>query len=256
MILPPATEGRLLRGKTAVITGCLQGIGLATLDLFAEQGANVFACAQAPSDAFLAHCEDLAKRHDVQITPTFFDLLDDAAVKQGALTIHKKGVPIDALINVAGANRDALFHMVTMDQLKFTFQVNFFAQIVFTQYITRSMLRNKKGSVVNIASITGVDGNVGQLAYAGSKAAVIAATKTMSAELAPQGIRVNAVAPGVIATAMTASARSGSLDSVLARSKLGRMGEAREVAGVCLYLASDMSSFITGQVLRVDGGIA
>jgi len=245
----------LLRGKTAVVTGCLQGIGRATLDLFAAHGANVFACCQAPSEEFSIHCAELARTHGVQIMPLYFDLLDDAALKQAAVAIQKTGMPVDALVNVAGVNKDALFHMVTMEQLRLTFQINLFSQIVFTQYITRLMLRHKKGSVINIASITGIDGNPGQLAYAASKAALIAATKTMSAELGPQGIRVNAVAPGVIATAMTAAVPSGGLSRLLARSKIARMGEPVEVANVCLYLASDRTSFVTGQVIRVDGGI-
>lgn len=249
------SQHMLLRGKTAVVTGCLQGIGRATLDLFAAHGANVFACCQAPSEEFSIHCAELARTHGVQIMPLYFDLLDDAALKQAAVAIQKTGMPVDALVNVAGVNKDALFHMVTMEQLRLTFQINLFSQIVFTQYITRLMLRHKKGSVINIASITGIDGNPGQLAYAASKAALIAATKTMSAELGPQGIRVNAVAPGVIATAMTAAVPSGGLSRLLARSKIARMGEPVEVANVCLYLASDRTSFVTGQVIRVDGGI-
>jgi 3-oxoacyl-[acyl-carrier protein] reductase len=249
------SQTMLLKTKTAVVTGCLQGIGRATLDLFAAHGANVFACAQAPSDEFSSHCAELARLRGVQIMPLYFDLLDDGAVKQAALAIQKMGMPVDALVNVAGVNKDALFHMVTMEQLRLTFQINLFSQIAFTQYITRIMLRHKKGSVINIASITGIDGNPGQLAYAASKAAVIAATKTMSAELGPQGIRVNAVAPGVIATAMTAAVPSEALSRLLARSKLARIGEPAEVAKVCLYLASDRASFVTGQVVRVDGGI-
>ena len=248
-------EFLLLKGKTAVVTGCLQGIGRATLDLFAAHGASVFACGQAPSDEFSSHCAGLARTYGVQIMPLYFDLLDDGAVKQAAVAIQKMGMPVDALVNVAGMNKDALFHMVTMEQLRLTFQINVFSQIAFTQYITRIMLRHKKGSVINIASIAGMDGNPGQLAYAASKAAVIAATKTMSAELGPQGIRVNAVAPGVIATAMTAAVPGEVLSRLLARSKLARIGEPAEVAKVCLYLASDRASFVTGQVVRVDGGI-
>ena len=245
----------LLQDKTAVVTGCLQGIGRATLDLFAAHGANVFACCQIASDEFSSHCSELAKQHGVQIIPLYFDLLDDAAVKQGAVAIQKTGLPLDVLVNVAGMNKDALFHMVTMEQLRLTFQINVFSQIAFTQYITRIMLRHKQGSVINIASIAGMDGNPGQLAYAASKAAVIAVTKTMAAELGPLGIRVNAVAPGVIATAMTAAVPGEALARLRARSKLLRVGEPVEVAKVCLYLASDRASFITGQVIRVDGGM-
>lgn len=251
----PILSTMLLQGKTAVVTGCIQGIGRETLDLFAAHGANVFACAQSATDEFSVHCAELAAKHGVKVLPLYFDLLDEGSIKQAAIDILKAGMPVDALVNVAGVNIDALFHMVTMEQLRLTFQINVFSQIVLTQYITRIMLRQNKGSVINIASITGIDGNPGQLAYAASKAAVIAATKTMASELGPRGIRVNAVAPGVIATAMTAAVQGDSLSKVLARSKIQRMGKPEEVANVCLYLASDMSSFVTGQVIRVDGGI-
>jgi 3-oxoacyl-[acyl-carrier protein] reductase len=186
----------LLAGKTAVITGCLQGIGQATLVAFARQGANLFACVQQEDEAFLAFIRDLSEEHGVSITPVSFDLLDDASIKNAAMTIQKAKQPIDILVNVAGITLDALFPMVTLAQMQKTFTINFFSQMVFTQYMTRLMLRNKRGSIINIASISGLDGNVGQLSYSASKAAMVAATKTLSAELAPQGIRVNAVAPG------------------------------------------------------------
>ncbi|OOB84649.1 3-oxoacyl-ACP reductase [Leclercia adecarboxylata] len=245
----------LLAGKTAVITGCLQGIGKSTLITFARQGANLFACIQQGDVAFLTFIDELAEEHGVTITPVCFDLLDDASIKQAAMTIQKTKQPIDILVNVAGVTMDALFPMVTMDQLQKTFSINFFSQMVFTQYITRLMLRNKRGCILNIASISGVDGNAGQLAYSASKAAMIAATKTLSAELAPQGIRVNAVAPGVIQTAMTENLPESVLSGKLSAAALPRLGLAEEVAKTLCWLASDAASYVTGQVIRVDGGI-
>ena len=246
----------LLQGKNAVITGCLQGIGKATLEIFAQNGANVFACVQKESTEYSEYISTLSEKNNVEIIPVYFDLLDEQAIKNGVSVIQKTKKPIDILVNVAGVAFDALFHMVTMEQLKKTFEINFFSQIYFTQYITKLMLKNPNGgSVVNISSISALDGNPGQLSYSSSKAALIAASKTMSAELAPKGIRVNAIAPGVIDTAMTANLPEEAMNRQMARSDLKRLGLPEEVAGAILYLASDMSKYVTGQVIRVDGGI-
>ncbi|MDR3279824.1 MAG: SDR family oxidoreductase [Synergistaceae bacterium] len=245
----------MLKGKNAVITGCLQGIGRATLECFARNGANVFACCQREESAFGAHIAALSEECGVEIIPVYFDLSDEGAIKSGAQAIQKSKKPVDILVNIAGAAFDALFHMITMEQLKRTFEINFFSQIFFTQYITKLMLRQGRGSVVNISSISALDGNPGQLSYSSSKAALIAATKTLSRELAPKGIRVNAVAPGVIDTAMTADLPEEAMSRLMTKSELKRLGLPEEVAGVILYLASDLSSFVTGQVIRVDGGI-
>lgn len=245
----------MLSGKTAVITGCLQGIGRSTMDMFAENGANVFACCQSANDDFSRHVEELSPKYDVRIIPIYFDMLDEAAIKQGVRDIQKSKMNVDVLVNIAGANIDALFHMVTMDQLRKTFEINFFSQILFTQYITRLMLKQGKGSVINVSSISAIDGNIGQLSYSASKGAIISATKTMAQELGPKGIRVNAIAPGVIQTAMTAGLPHEALTRLLSRSNLDRVGLPSEVANVIMYLASDMSSFVTGQIIRIDGGI-
>lgn len=245
----------MLNAKTAVITGCLQGIGKATLETFARAGATVFACCQSSDPTFTDFIAELSEKYHAEIIPVYFDLQDNDAIKQAAMTIQKTKKPIDILVNIAGANFDANFQMVTLDQLQKTFTINFFSQIAFTQYIARIMLRQKKGSIINISSISALDGNPGQLAYASAKAAWIAATKTMSAELAPQGVRVNAIAPGVISTAMTAALSEEVMARQMARCNLGRPGLPEEVANTLLWLSSDASSYTTGQVIRVDGGM-
>jgi 3-oxoacyl-[acyl-carrier protein] reductase len=191
----------------------------------------------------------------VWITPLYFDLLDPEQIKKAAHSIRETKQPVDVLVNIAGMTHDALFHMITMDQMKKVFEVNVFSQMLLTQYITKNMLRHKSGSVIFISSISAIDGNPGQLSYTASKAAIIGATKTLSSELAGYGIRVNAVAPGVIKTDMTANLPAEVMERLMAKSDLKHMGLPNEVAEVILFLASDMASYITGQIIRIDGGI-
>jgi 3-oxoacyl-[acyl-carrier protein] reductase len=247
--------GMLLKGKNAVITGCLKGIGNATLELFAQNGANVWACCQYEDPVFESQIKKLAVENNVWIKPLYFDLLDPEQIKSAAHTIRESKQSIDVLVNIAGMTHDALFQMTTMEQMKKVFEVNFFSQMLLTQYITKYMLRQKSGSVINISSISAIDGNPGQLSYSASKAAIIGATKTLSAELAGSGIRVNALAPGVIKTEMTQGMPPDVLAKLMAKSDLKHMGLPVEVAGVIVFLASDLSSYVTGQVIRVDGGI-
>ncbi len=245
----------LLEGKTAVVTGCLQGIGRATLDLFAENGADVFACCQTETDEFSNHITLLQEQFGVEVVPIYFDLSDENTIKKAARDIQQRKKRIDVLVNIAGMTKDALFEMVTMEQLHQIFEINFFSQIMFTQYMVKIMTKYGEGSIINMSSISALDGNPGQLAYTSSKASWIAATKTMSAELGPKGIRVNAIAPGVIATAMQENLPAEALDRQMAKSNIKRMGLPSEVASAIMYLASDLSSFVTGQTIRVDGGI-
>lgn len=246
----------LLKGKTAVITGCMQGIGRATLDLFAKEGADIFACCQKESDEFSAHIEELKKNnYNVDIIPVYFDLGDDESIKNAAKTIMQAKKPINILANIAGMTKDSLFSMVTREQMQQIFNINFFSQIVFTQYIVKLMQRAGGGSIINTSSISALDGNEGQLAYSAVKGAWVSATKTMSIELAPKGIRVNAVAPGVIKTPMTENLLEDAISRQMAKLRIKRLGEPSEVASVIAYLASDLSGFVTGQVIRIDGGI-
>lgn len=246
----------MLTGKNAVITGTLQGIGKATLEYFASNGANVWACAQRQDDAFESYCKELEAKYGVWVKPVYFDLTDADAIKAAVKTIQSDKQPVDALVNIAGMARDAIFHMVSMETMKLVFEVNFFSQIQFSQYITKLMLRNPNpSSVVFVSSISAIDGNAGQLAYGSSKAALIGAMKTMSKELASKGIRVNAIAPGVIDTDMNKVVPQEVIDEKIKTMDIKRLGKPSEVASTIAFLCSDLSRHITGQTIRIDGGI-
>lgn len=247
----------LLEGKNAVVTGCLRGIGRTVTELFVRQGADVIAFCEYETEEWNTFSEDLRRSTGREIRPVYCDFYSEEAVLKAVETVRRWKLPIDLLVNVAGIKEDALFFMILPETMKHTFQVNFFSPMLLTQYIAKLMLRNPKEGkgIINVSSMIGMDGNVGQVSYAASKAALIAATKCLSAELAPQGIRVNAVAPGVIDTAMIADIPQDKLDALLGRAKIRRPGRAEEVAELILFLASGQSSYITGQTIRVDGGI-
>ena len=133
----------MLSGKTIVVTGCLQGIGKETLKTFAENGANVFACAFKQDEEFETLCNELAEENHVRIVPVYFDMMDNNSIKEAAKTIQKEKMDVHGLVNIAGMNRDAFFNMVTYQDMVDTFQVNFFSQIIFTQYIVKLMQRKQ-----------------------------------------------------------------------------------------------------------------
>ena len=246
----------MLKGKNLVVTGCLSGIGKQTLTAFAENGANVIACAYERTDEFEDYFRNLAEKNRVTIIPIYFDMMDNDAIKNAVREIQSKKMDIHGLVNIAGINRDAYFNMISVKDMEDTFQVNFFSQIIFTQYIVKLMQRkNIAGSIAFISSISALDGNKGQVTYAASKAALLGAMRSMAKELGKYGIRVNAVAPGVIATQMTDKLSDELKNEKVKLMDIKRLGKPDEVAETFVYLMSDLSSHITGQTIRIDGGM-
>ena len=245
----------MLQGKNAVVTGCLRGIGRKTMEIFASEGANIWACCQNEDAEFLACVDDLKNKYGVWIKPVYFDLSDPEAIKTGMKQIMSDKLPVHALVNIAGMTHNALFHMTTMENFKRIFEIDFFSQMQITQFVSKLMMKYGGGSIVTISSISGIDGNPGQIAYSSAKGALIAATKTLAFELSEYNIRVNAVAPGVIDTAMTQGLTEDQRTELLYPSDLKRIGNTEEVAQTIAFLASDLSSYMTGQIIRVDGGI-
>jgi 3-oxoacyl-[acyl-carrier protein] reductase len=246
----------LVQGKNVIVTGCARGIGRRMLVAFAQNGANVWACARNPSAEFQQLTQELAETNGIIIKPLFFDLLDKAAMKEAVKAIMSDKRPVDVLVNNAGITHNALYQMTTLERMREIFEVNFFSQVALTQSVIRLMVRQNSGIVINVASTAAIDANPGRSAYGASKAAVICMTRAMAHELAAHNIRVNAIAPGITETDMVQdSMTQATIDAAVQQTRLKRLGRPSEIADAALFLASDLSSYVTGEVLRVDGGL-
>jgi 3-oxoacyl-[acyl-carrier protein] reductase len=246
----------LLKNKNAIITGCNRGIGKSILELFASNGCNIWACSRTPSIEFDLLINELTLKYNIKITPIYFDLSDFNEIKQAIKIIFSEKKTIDILVNNAGITYNALFQMSTIEKIENVFKVNFYSQVILTQYVSKFMIKQKFGSIINIASSAAIDGNSGRSIYGASKAAVICASKSLSEELGDKGIRVNIVAPGITDTNMVSESMSQDvIDLTVNNTNLNRIGKPNDIAEAVLFLASDLSSYITGQVIRVDGGM-
>ena len=246
----------LLKNKTAVITGCNRGIGIEILKTFSKNGADIFACVRNIDDKFILLIDEIKKQYKNKIIPLEIDLSDQEKVKNCAKRILESNEPVDILVNNAGTITTSLFQMTSSNKLKELFEINFFSQSTFTQYLVKSMIKNKKGNIINISSSSAIDGDQGRSAYAASKAALITQSKVLSRELGKHNIRVNIVAPGLTETEMMTQNHSKDLiDETIKKISLNRTGKPAEIANVVLFLSCNLSSYITGQVLRVDGGM-
>lgn len=245
----------LLNGKNALITGTARGIGSAMLRVFAREGANVWAFARTQSEAFEKNCAELSSQYGVWIKPVYCELTDADAVKDAIKQVMADKQPLHILVNNAGVmGEDKMFQMTSEQEMRRIFDVNFFAPMELSRLATRLMARGKTGAVVNVASIAGLDGD-SRLDYSAAKAALAVATKKMARELISVGIRVNALAPGLTDTelvfGLSEKAEREQLDKIL----MHRKANPEEIASVAAFLASDMASYVTGQIWRVDGGI-
>lgn len=244
-----------LDGKIAVVTGASRGIGLACARQLAQAGATVALLSRDEAGLQTAADTIRADVPEAALQLITCDVADPGSVRDAFQAVFKAHKKLHVLVANAGVLDDALIGMVTRDQIDRTFGINTFGTLYCAQYASRLMARSGGGSIINISSIIGRTGNVGQAVYAGSKAAVIGITQSLAKELAPQAIRVNAIAPGFIDTDMARSIPPEKFAERVASIKMGRMGTADEVAGTVTFLASDLSTYVTGQVIGVDGGM-
>lgn len=246
----------LLKKKTAVITGCNRGIGKKILELFSENGATIFACVRKNDDNFQKLVYELKTKNNTNIFPVELDLNSDESVEKSAQMILKSDQTIDILINNAGIIHDSLFQMTTIEDLKKIFQINYFSLTKFTQYILKSIIKKKGGSIVYIASTSALDNTIGRNAYSSTKAAIISQAHTLSREVGKFNIRVNSVSPGLTDTEMMSkNTPEKILKDIVSNLSLKRVANPEEIAKVVLFLSSDLSSYVTGQNIRVDGGM-
>ncbi len=243
-----------LSGKVALVTGSARGIGRSIAELFCAEGATVVVNdvgSDAGARETLATLEAAGGKGSVEM----FDVSDAAQVDAGVKNILEAHGRIDVLVNNAGITRDNLLLRLSEEDFDAVLRVNLKGTFLLTKMVTRHMIKQRSGKVVNISSVVGMMGNAGQSNYAAAKAGIIGFTKATARELASRNITVNAIAPGFIRTAMTAALPEAVQKAFLAQIPLGRFAEPREVAELALFLASDASSYITGQVVGINGGM-
>ena len=244
----------LLQGKNALITGAARGIGKAIALKFAEEGANIaFTDLVIDENGKAAEAEIAAK--GVKCVGYASNAADFAQTEEVVAKIKEEFGGIDILVNNAGITKDGLMLRMSESQWDAVIAVNLKSAFNFIHAALPIMMRQKGGSIINMASVVGVHGNAGQANYAASKAGLIALAKSIAQEMGPKGIRANAIAPGFIETAMTAALPEAVRADWMKKIPLRRGGQVEDVANTALYLASDLSSYVSGQVIQLDGGM-
>jgi len=245
---------KLLNGKTVIITGASRGIGNEIARTFAKNGANVaftYSSSEAPALELEQELNGLGiKAKAYKSNAANFQESQDLITN-----ITKEFDSIDVLINNAGITKDNLLMRISEEDFDKVIEVNLKSVFNMTKAVQRTMLKQRKGSIINMSSVVGVKGNAGQTNYAASKAGIIGFTKSVALELGSRNIRCNAIAPGFIETEMTGKLDADTVQGWRDAIPLKRGGTPEDVANVCVFLASDMSAYVTGQVLNVDGGM-
>ena len=245
---------KLLENKIALVTGASRGIGREIAKKFAEQGASIAFTYLSSIDKGQALEAELAA-YGVKAKGYRSDASDYASAEQFIVDVVADFGTLDILVNNAGITRDTLLMRMSEEQWDEVMRVNLKSVFNLTKAATKPMMRAKNGSIINITSVVGLMGNAGQSNYSASKAGIIGFTKSIGKELGSRNIRSNAIAPGFIETEMTGELNEKALEDWLKNIPLKRAGQGEDVANACVFLGSDMSKYITGQVLQVDGGM-
>lgn len=241
--------------KVACITGAAGGMGRAVATELAKRHADLILCDLQESENFTVFIEGLKAEYGVQVYPFYFNLEDEESIKEGLKAIKVLKIKIDILVNNAGMPHLAILPFTKMSDVKKVFQVNYFAQLRITQSLLGIIKKNENSSIINLSSIAGIDGDIGNSVYGATKASMALFTKVLSKELTSSHIRVNAVAPGLTNTNFATMMGQKAIESMEQISTMGRLGNPQEIANTIVFLASDEASFINGQIIRIDGGL-
>lgn len=246
-------NAKLLAGKRAIVTGGSKGIGLAVVKTFLGAGASVEYYSRSKAEEHVA-LEAVAAAEGVSVLWVACDVADEAAVEAAVAASLARG-PIDVLVNNAGVTRDGLVFRMQLDDWKAVIDTNLTSAFLLSRAVARAMIKQRSGSIVNVSSVVGIMGNGGQTNYSASKAGLIGFTKSLAREVAGRGVRVNAIAPGFVETSMTDKIPEEAKEKLKAQIPLARTARPEEIASVALFLASEMASYVTGEVVKIDGGM-
>jgi 3-oxoacyl-[acyl-carrier protein] reductase len=243
-----------LKNKKTIITGANGGIGRALIEKFSEHGSDIIACVRKNNEDFNKKINEIKNKNKNNIIVYEFDLSNSDETEKVIEKIIKEQENIDVLINNAGMNQVSLFQMTTMKKFREIFEINYFSNIIITQKVLKTMMKKKKGSIINISSNAAFERDVGRSAYASSKLSLIALTQVLSKEFAKFNIRVNSISPGLTKTRMMDDVSDKVKEEVIKKIPLGRVADPKDIANAALFLASGESDYITGENLNITGG--
>ena len=244
----------LLKGKKALITGGARGIGREIVLSFLNNGASIYYIDLAEGE-YMDEYKNIAKEKGCEVFFHKGNVAEEGEITSVCEKILEESNGIDVLVNNAGITRDGLVFRMSAKDWEDVIKINLTSAFYISKVVSRAMIKQRGGSIVNIASIVGVIGNGGQTNYSASKAGLIGFTKSLAREVASRGVRVNAVAPGFIKTPMTDKLNETQVKALYDKIPLARLGLPSEVASVVLFLASELSSYVTGEVIKIDGGM-
>lgn len=244
----------MLKGKKALITGSSRGIGKAIVEAYLKNGCEVWGLCSKPS-ANKEALEALAKENSVAFHEIYADVGNAEQVTEVVKAALAEAGGFDVLVNNAGITRDGLSFRMKKEDWDDVLRINLTSVFLISQIVSNDMIRKRTGSIINMSSIVGIHGNGGQVNYSASKGGVIAYSKSLAAEVGSRGVRVNAIAPGFIATDMTSVLKEEVVNAMMEKVPLKRAGQPEDIANAALFLGSDLSTYITGQVIGVDGGM-